>query len=91
MKTKLFLAAVCLFLFPLPFTSSNQASSQFSAYACSGYSQASGRCCECDGTVPDCVCDSRPTSQPPGKNSSLGSESLIILAALMLWLRIRAS
>ena len=92
MKVRLFLAALCLFLLPLCFTSS----SRFSAYA-SGYVIAY------DGTLTDQTCEcsdphcgggdcgaTRSTSQPPGKDSSLGSESLIILAALLLWLRFRA-
>jgi len=91
-KTRLFLAALCLFLFPLSFAHS----SQFSAYA-SGYVVAFGELtdepCEC-GT-PNCGggdCDAtRASSQPPGKDSALGSESLIILAALMLWLRLRTN
>ena len=87
MKTRLFLAALCLFLLPMFFAPS---SSQFSVHACSGYNVSTGRCCECEEE--GCQCgDSRPTSQPPGKDTSLGSESLIILAALMLWLRIRAN
>ena len=93
MKIRLFLAALCLLLLPLCFAPS---SSQFSAYA-SGYVIAfDGELipCECDpnleGYRPDCVCDAtRANSQPPEKGSSLGSESLIILAALMLWWRIR--
>jgi hypothetical protein len=93
MKTRLFLAALCIFLLPLCFAPS---SSQFSAYA-SGYVIAFGELtdepCEC-GT-PNCGggdCDAtHATSQPPGKDTSLGSESLIILAALMLWLRFRAN
>lgn len=96
MKTKLFLAALCLFLAPLCFTSS---SSQFSAYA-SGYVVLYDQLipCECDpdlhGYHPDCICDGGgSTAVHPESNatSSLGSESMIILAALMLWLRIRAS
>lgn len=89
-KTRLILAALCLFLLPVSFATSRQSSSQFSAYACSGYNIATGRCCECEEA--DCVCgDTRPISQPPKKDYSLGSEGLIILAALMLWLRLRAN
>ena len=91
MKIRLFLAALCLFLAPLCFTSS----SQFSTYA-------SGYMVEADGSIVSCDCQkdgcsggdcgvTRPTSQPPVKDASLGSESLIVLAALMLWLRIRAN
>jgi hypothetical protein len=89
MKIRLFLVALCLFLLPLFFIPS---SSQFSAHACSGYLVAMGRgefvCCSCNEE--GCPCDAtRPTSQPPKKDTSLGSESLLVLAALMLWLRIR--
>jgi hypothetical protein len=93
MKTKLFLAALCIFLLPLCFGHSNGNSSQFSAYS-SGLN-GWGRACECDpnlpGYDPDCVCAAtRPTSQLPGKDSALGSEALLALAAIMLWLRLRA-
>lgn len=88
MKVKLFLAALCLFLLPLFFAPS---SSQFSAYACSGYLMGSGACCEC-GSSDSCICgDTRPASEPKKNDPSLGSESLIVLAVLMLWLRIRAN
>ena len=99
MKIRLFLAALCLFLAPLCFTSS---SSQFSAYA-SGYVIAY------DGTLTDEPCECGPAncgggdcgsslrsdpndSQATASNapSGSGSESLIILAALMLWIRLRA-
>jgi len=92
MKIRLFLAALCLFLAPLCFASS----SQFSAYA-SGYVIAFGELipCECEGpdARSDCICDGGSNAVNPESNtsSSLGSESLIILAALMLWLRFRAN
>ena len=90
MKVRLFLATLCIFLLPMWFSpSSSDTPSQFTVSA-SGWIGGSGLPCECDGSVPECICpDSRPTSQPPGKDSALGSESLLILAALLLWLRFR--
>ena len=95
MKIKLFLAALCLFLAPLCFTSSNQASSQFSAYACSGYSVATGRCCECEEE--GCVCgdtlrtdpnDTQATTSNAPTDSSSGI-LFAIAAAILIW-RLRA-
>jgi hypothetical protein len=92
MKIRLFLAALCLFLLPLCFAGT---SSQFSAYA-SGYVVAYGELipCECDpaleGYHPDCVCGESLTNPKSNTSSSLGPESLLILGALMLWLRLRA-
>jgi hypothetical protein len=95
MKIRLFLAALFLFLLPLCFTSSNQASSQFSVYACSGYSVATGLCCECEEE--GCVCgdalridpnDNQATSSNNPINS--GSEILFAIAATMLIWRLRA-
>jgi hypothetical protein len=93
MKTRLSLAALCLFLLPLYFAPS---SSQFSAYA-SGYVIAFGEQipCECDpdleGYHPDCVCEGESLINPESNTSSgLGTESLLVVAALMLWVRLRA-
>lgn len=80
------LTLVVLFLF----ASTIRLTPGSSVYACSGYSIATGLCCECEEE--GCVCgDTRPVSEPKGKDSALGSESLIVLAALLLWLRIRAN
>jgi hypothetical protein len=47
--------------------------------------------CEGDGSVPECVCDGDSLTNPESiTSSSLGTESLLILAALMLWLRLKA-
>jgi hypothetical protein len=98
MKTKLFWAILCIFLIPVSFTtSSGNASSQFSAYA-SGWISWTRSPCECDpaleGYHPDCVCDATLVNPESNASSSapsnLGSESLLILAGLMLWLRLRA-
>ena len=98
MKTRLFLAALCIFLLPLCFADSNGNASQFSAYAQyrSGYMIGSGITpvpCYCDGpdAHPECICDGDSSTNPESNTASdLGSESLLILAALMLWLRLRA-
>jgi hypothetical protein len=91
MKTKLFLAALCIFLLPLFFAHS----SQFSANA-SGYMISSGVIVECEceegpGYHEDCRCDGASLTDPESNTaSSLGSESLLVFAAVMLWLRLRA-
>jgi hypothetical protein len=89
MRTRLFLAALCMLLLPLCFGQSNSASSQFSAYA-SGYVIAGGALqpCECD--EPGCSGGDCATASPEGDTSSdLGSEGLFALAALLLWLRLK--
>ena len=95
MKAKLFLAALCIFLLPQFFTSSEGISSQFSVYACSGYILPNGRCCECND--PECVCgdslridpnDNQATASNAPINS--GSEILLAIAAAMLIWRLRA-
>lgn len=101
MKIKLFLATLCIFMLPLFVANSSGTSSQFSVYA-SGYVVAYGELipCECDGSVPDCVCDGDTsaarisesnTANDSGKAPvSLGSEALFALASLMLWLRFKS-
>ena len=94
MKIRLFLAALCLFLLPLCFAGT---SPQFSAYA-SGYVIAYGEIipCECDGSVPECICDGESLTNPESNTAnqsgtrSAGSEALFALVALMLWLRLKA-
>lgn len=96
MKTTLFLAALCIFLLPLCFTSSSRdSSSQFSVYACSGYSIATGRCCECDEE--GCVCGDSLRIDPNDNQATAsnapidsGSEILFAIAAAMLIWRLRA-
>jgi hypothetical protein len=91
MKTKLFLAAICILLAPLFFMSSNQASSQFSAHACSGYNVVSGLCCDCPD--PDCVCGDTLRTNPndnqaTASNAPTDSSSGIlfaIAAAMLIW------
>ena len=96
MKIRLFLAALCLFLLPLFFEhSSNNSPFQFSASA-SGWVISGGRqaSCECDPNLeeyhPDCVCGESITNPESNTSSGLGTESLLVLAALMLWLRLKA-
>lgn len=89
MKTRLFLAAICIFLLPLFFAPSNQASSQFSAYACSGYNVTSGRCCDCEEE--GCICGDGLANQGDNTPSDLGSEGLFALAVVLLWLRLRVN
>lgn len=94
MKIRLFLAALCIFLLPLCFADSNGNASQFSAYA-SGYMVGSGDSCECEGPEANenCICGESLRTDPNDNQataSNLGSESLLILAALMLWIRLRA-
>jgi hypothetical protein len=97
MKTRLFLAALCLFLVPLCFTSS---SSQFSAYA-SGYMVTAGGeliPCECD--EPGCTggdCGSSLRTDPNDNQATTSnapidssSEVLLLIAAAMLTWRLRA-
>ena len=98
MKIRLFLAALCLFLAPLCFTSS----SQFSAYA-SGYVIAFGELTDepCECSEPNCGggdCGSSLRTDPNDTQattsnapSGSGSEILFAIAAVMLWLRFRAS
>ena len=61
----------------------------FPAYA--GHVQTSGAYCDCNtsGCIPDYPgeCGGHRATQAP---TDLGSESLLILASLMLWLRLRA-
>ena len=96
MKVRLFLAALCIFLLPLCFADPDSGSSQFSAHA-SGYVITAGEStpCECEqgleGYHPDCVCGESLTNPESNTASNLGSESLIILAALMLWLKFRVN
>ena len=92
MKIKLFLAALCLFLAPLCFTSSPQ----FSAYA-GGWLIWTDKLIPCECDEPGCSggdCDATitesATASSPSTSSNLGAESLLALAALMLWLRIKA-
>ena len=95
MKLRLFLAALCLFLLPMFFTSSNQSSSQFSVYACSGYMVGSGECCECEEH--GCVCGDTLRTDPndtqtTASNTPIDSSSeilLLIAAAMLIW-RLRA-
>jgi hypothetical protein len=95
MKIRLFLPALCLLLLPMFVTPSNSTSSQFSAYA-GGYLMSwSGELipCECDEpgcSGGDCPTTSSTAETSPSESSDLGSESLLILAALILWLRLRA-
>jgi hypothetical protein len=91
MRTRLFLAALCMLLLPLCFGQSNSTSPQFSVYA-SGYYVRSGTDelvpCECD--EPGCSGGDCATASPEGDTSSdLGSEGLFALAALLLWLRLK--
>ena len=98
MKTRLFLATLCLLLLPMFFTSSTQ----FSAYA-NGYVIAFGELipCECEGPEArsDCICDGNSLRTDPNDNQATasnapggsGSEILFAIAAVMLWLRIRAN
>jgi hypothetical protein len=105
MKTRLFLAALCIFLLPLCFGQSNSTSPQFSAYA-SGYMIVTGRNgdelipCECWQTGcggGDCggatlrinPDDNTATSSRSVPTNS-GSEILFTLTAIILWLRLRA-
>lgn len=105
-KTKLFLAALCIFMLPICFTNSSGTSSQLSASA-SGWVISQGYApipCECEfgleGYDVDCRCDADTsaarTSEDNAVNDSgkapvgLGSEGLILLAGLLLWLRFRA-
>ncbi len=96
MKTKLFLAALCIFLLPVCFTSSNQASSQFSTYACSGVVIHVGINCTCE--YEECICaPDAPISQKGDgakfsqkASTGLSYEALFAITAVMLWLRLRA-
>ena len=94
MKTRLFLAALCLFLLPLCFAGT---SPQFSAHASGYFVSADGPVpCECDGSVPECICDGESLTNPESNTAnqsgteSAGSEALFALVALMLWLRLKA-
>ena len=96
MRTRLLLAALCIFLLPMFFTPSSEGgSSQFSVYACSGYNIATGLCCECEEE--GCMCgdsfridpsDNQTTASNAPINS--GSEILFAIAAAMLIWRLRA-
>lgn len=99
MKTRLFLAALCIFLLPVCFTDSNSTSSQFSAYAGHWLHQGIPIPCECDGSVPECICGETLTIEPtepaaPASSSrvpvDVSSEALFVIAAVMLFLRFRA-
>jgi len=93
-KTRFFILLTLVILFL--FVSMIQPTPGNSVYACSGYSMTTGWCCDCDPNSPaydpDCSCGgTRAVSQPPTKDSNLGTESLIVLASLLLWLRLKAN
>ena len=95
MRTKLFLAALCLFLAPLFFAPS---SPQFSAYAGGWLSWGDKMIpCECSemgcsgGTCGESLISPESNVTSQSGNVSVGSEALFALAALMLWLRFRAN
>lgn len=92
MKIKLFLAAVCIFLLPLSFAeTSNNGSSQFSAYAQScGYPPASGKCtCDCKVDA-DCICDDLCNCGGTAPSNPVGPELLFMVTVAMLMWRLRA-
>jgi hypothetical protein len=96
MKKRLFLAALCISLLPMFFGhSSKEASSQFSASACSGYVVHFGINCMCEYEV--CVCAQGLTVDPedvaessPSVSTDSNYEGLFALTLEMLWLRLRA-
>src|ERR1043165_3490933 len=97
MKTRLFLAALCLFLAPLCFTSS---SSQFSAYACGYVVAFDGELIPCECDEPGCTggtCGGALRINPDDNAATVsrsvptnsGSEILFAIAAALLIWRLR--